>query len=119
MLKRFGIPALAFAAALATAIPNVTLAADRGDQRGGHEVARQDSRGRGDDRHFDRDDRRFDRDDRRFDRDDHGRFNFGVGFYAAPAPAPAPAPSGYYDQYGVWHANGFYDQNGVWHPYGY
>ncbi|HEX6897355.1 MAG TPA: hypothetical protein VF146_18880 [Bryobacteraceae bacterium] len=125
MLKRLGIPALALASAFAIAAPNVTLAADRGGNRDGHEGARQEFRDRGndrdrhfdrDDRHFDRDDRRFDRDGRRFDRDDHGRFNFGVGVYAAPVPAPAA--SGYYDQYGVWHAYGYYDQFGVWHPYG-
>ncbi|HLG98342.1 MAG TPA: hypothetical protein VKX49_18645 [Bryobacteraceae bacterium] len=115
MLKRFGIPALALASALAVAAPNVTLAAERGGEREGHEAARQDFRGRGGDG-SDRD-RHFDRDNRGFDRDDYGRFNFGVGVYAAPAPAPAA--SGYYDQYGVWHASGYYDQFGVWHPYGY
>jgi len=103
MLKRFGIPALALASALAIAAPTVTLAADRGGERGGHEVARQDFRGRGDDH--------FDRGDRHFDRDDRGRFNFGVGFYAnpvpVPVPVPAPVPSGYYDQYGIWHPYGY------------
>ena len=114
MLKRLGIPALALASAFAIAAPNVTLAADRGGDRDGHQGARQEFRDRGNDRdrHFDRDDR----DGRRFDRSDHGRFNFGVGVYAAPVPAPAA--SGYYDQYGVWHAYGYYDQFGVWHPYG-
>lgn len=103
MLKRFGIPALALASALAIAAPTMSFARDRGDSRGGRQVARQDFRGRGDD-HFDRGNRHFDRDDRNFDR---GGFNFGVGFYAnpvpVPVPVPAPVPSGYYDQYGIWH----------------
>ncbi len=103
MLKRFGIPALALASVLAITAPTVTLAADRGGERGGREVARQDFRGRGDDH--------FDRGGRRFDRDDRGGFNFGVGFYAdptpVPIPVPVPAPSGYYDQYGIWHPYGY------------
>jgi hypothetical protein len=100
MLKRFGIPALALASALAIAAPTMSFARGRDDAREGREVARQDFRGRGDD-HFDRGDRHFDR----------GGFNFGVGFYAnpvpVPVPVPAPVPSGYYDQYGIWHPYGY------------
>ena len=112
MLKRFGIPVLALASALAIAAPTMSFARDSrggGEARGGREVARQDFRGGDNDRHFDRDDRQFDRDDRGFygDRDD--RFNFG--FYANPVPVPVPTPTPY--------ANGYYDQYGIWHPYSY
>ncbi len=69
MLKRFKIPALALAAAMAFAAPNLTLAADRDDHRGRdvdrHEVDRhhqdrRDSRDRyrDHDRDHDRDGRR-------------------------------------------------------------
>ena len=106
MLKRFGLPVLALASALAVAAPSASLAADRDDHRGGREVERHDSfKGR--------DDRRFARDDHHFDRD--RGINFGFGFNSTPAPAPAP--TGYYDQFGVWHPYGFYDARGVWHPY--
>ena len=130
MMKRLGIPALALASVLAMAAPNLTLAAERGNQRGGgNEVARQDFRGgnneaRGNQnfdrgrQDFNRGGQNFDRDDRHFDRDDRGG-NWGVGVYTAPAPviAPAPAAAGYYDQFGVWHPYGYYDQFGVWHSY--
>lgn len=97
MLKKFGLSTLALAAALAVAVPTVSLAADRGgDHRGGRDF----------DRHED------------VRRDDHVRGRgFGVGVYVAPtivAPAPAPAANGYYDQYGVWHPYAYYPQ-----PYGY
>ena len=107
MLKRFGLPTLALATAMAVAAPTVTLARDRDDHRGGdagrHEVVRRDFHGD-------------------HDRDFRGGrgINFGLGFYSAPAPvvAPAPAPAtGYYDQYGVWHPYGYYDQFGVWRAY--
>jgi hypothetical protein len=106
MLKRFGIPALALASALAIAAPTMSFARDRGgNERGGQQVARTDFRGRGDD-HFDR--------DRHFDRDEDGGFNYGLNFYAPP-----PAPSGYYDQYGIWHPYAVGGQYGVSNPYGY
>jgi hypothetical protein len=98
MLRKLGIPILAMAAALAVAVPSVTIARDRDDHRGDdhHEAVRRDF-------HGDRD--RF-----------RGGWNIGVGVYPAPVPvpvAPPPAPSGYYDQYGVWHPyvtypNGYY-----------
>jgi hypothetical protein len=95
MLKRFGLPVLALASALAVAAPTMTFAADRNDHRGGPdqrgpEIARHETfRGR--------DDRRV------VVRDDHARLNFGVGFYAPPVSVPV--------------ARGFYDQCGVWHTY--
>ena len=112
MLKRFGIPALALASALAIAAPTMSFARDRGgnerggNERGGRQVERSDFRGRADD-HFDR--------DRHFDRDDDDRFNYGWNFYAnpVPVPVPTPVPNGYYNQ------NGYYDQYGIWHQYGY
>jgi hypothetical protein len=110
MFKKLGITTLALAAALAVAAPTVTLARDRDD----HHF-------RGEERHEVRRDVRHDRDDRydRF-RSSGTRFNFGVGVYAAPrAYAPAPAATGYYDQFGNWHAYGFYDQWGNWHPNAY
>jgi hypothetical protein len=90
MLRKLGIPVLAIAAALAAAVPSVSMARDRDDH---HEAVRRDFHS------------------------DHDRFRGGwnVGIYAAPAPvvpAPAPAPAGYYDQYGVWHPYAVY-------PYGY
>ena len=110
MLKRFGIPALALASALAIAAPTMSFARDRGgneraggNERGGRQVEQTNFRGRGrGDDHFDR--------DRHFDRDDDDRFNYGYDFYANPAPPP----SGYYDQYGIWHP-----YPGVYNPYGY
>ena len=102
MFKRFGIPTLALAAALAATVPSVSLARDRDDYRGGerHEVYRSH-----DDRRGNRDrDRDWDRD---WDRDrDRGRTNrnLGFGFYNTPAPvrvAPAPVSNGYYDPYGA------------------
>ena len=89
MLKRFGIPVLALASALAIAAPTVTFARDRDDHRGGG--------------------RDFDHHVILRDHDRRSGFNFGVGFYAdptpvpVPVPVPAPAPAGYYDPYGLWH----------------
>jgi len=92
MLKRFRVPTLALATALAVAAPTLTLARDRDDHRGAE--------------HFEhRDDHRFVR-----DRGHDVRFGFGVGVNVAPA-------AGYYDQFGVWHPYGFYDTFGVWHAY--
>lgn len=91
MLKRFGIPALALASALAIAAPSVTFARGRDDYRGSG--------------------RDFDRHVVVRDRDHRGGFNFGLGFYAdptpVPVPVPVPAPSGYYDEYGIWHPYGY------------
>ena len=107
MLKRLGISTMALAAILAAAVPGVSLARDRDDHRGGehHEFNRGHEGGRDRDWDHDRDGDR--------DRDwDRGRgWSFGFGYNAVPVPAPAPA-SGYYDQYGVWHAYNYY-------PYGY
>jgi len=90
---------MALAAALAVAAPGVLLARDRDDHRGGehHEVYRGHEGGRDRDGDHDRD-------------WDRGRgWSFGFGYNAVPVPAPAPAPaSGYYDQYGVWHAYTYY-----------
>lgn len=122
MFKRFGIPALALAAAMAVAAPTVTLADGRdgrghGNDRPAEHVNRgYENRGyenRGYERHDEHFERGFRGDDGRgYDRG----FNVGVGVYAAPAPVPA---NGYYDQYGVWHPYGYYDQYGVYHSYGY
>ena len=93
MLKRMGISAVALAAALAVAMPAVSLARDRDDHRGGEhrEVYRGHDGWR----------------DRDGDRDRHG-WGFGLGF-AVPVPVPARAPAaGYYDQFGVWHPYTYY-----------
>ena len=90
MLKRFGIPALALASALAIAAPTITFARGRDDFRGGRDF----------DHHIIVRDRGY-----------RGGFTFGVGVYAdpvpVPVPVPAPVPSGYYDQYGIWHPYGY------------
>lgn len=73
------------------------------------------------------DHRGHDRDDRAYyrgrDRDryrDQGRVYgyrpYTYGGYAS-GYAYQTAPTGYYDQWGVWHAYGFYDAYGYWHPY--
>ena len=95
MLRKLGIPILAMAAALAAAVPSVSLARDRDDHAEGF---RRDVRG---------------------DRDhDRRSWDFRTRTYAVPAPVPVPVPApapaaGYYDQYGVWHPyaaypNGYY-----------
>lgn len=76
----------------------------------------------------DRDDRRYDRDrdgdrdrGRNWDRDrDRGRVYRYRPYYSggyANGYVYQQAPTGYYDQWGVWHAYGWYDAYGYWHPY--
>jgi len=110
MLQKLGMKTLALAAALAAAVPGVTLARDHDNFRGRgpehHEVYR------GDWGHRDRD----------WDHD-RGRWGFGFGVYTAPTPVPVPVPSpaanGYYDQYGVWHPYNPYYSYPAPSPYGY
>lgn len=110
MFKKLRFSALGLAAAMAVAVPTVSLARDHDGGRGGRGFARQEYRGGDHDRGRD-----WDR-GRSFYRDyDHDR---GWGFGVYVNPAPAPVANGYYDQYGVWHPYA-YDQYGNPIPYGY
>jgi hypothetical protein len=143
MMKRLAMPALALASLLAMAAPNVTLAAQRGNNRaGGNQASQQDFRGGGNQhfgggnqnfnrggqsfdrggqnfnyggQNFDRGGQNFDRGGRNFDRYDRhfDRGDRDDDWGVGVYAAPAPVIAP------TPSVAGYYDQYGVWQPYGY